>query len=257
VHDANFSSRPAACGVIHVAYNYQDMAFAPCGPRWRLLRKICNIHLFSTKALNEISILACEPARAGKSPVKLGQMLNMCNTNALALVLIGRREFGDGSRGVDPKADEFKQMVEELMVLSGALNIGDFIPALDWLDLQGIVSKMKKLHKKFDAFLNEIMDEPKLNGGDRGKHTDFLSKLLALVRIMLMAKVASIVMSKSRPCFLYVNLFTVGTDTTSSAVEFAMAGFIRHPTPSAEIKSNKNLIHLLGRTVLPLSTTWP
>lgn len=52
-HDANFSSRPPNAGAKHVAYNYQDLVFAPYGPRWRLLRKICALHLFSAKALDD------------------------------------------------------------------------------------------------------------------------------------------------------------------------------------------------------------
>lgn len=51
-HDANFSNRPPNSGAKHMAYNYQDMVFAPYGPRWRLLRKICSVHLFSAKALD-------------------------------------------------------------------------------------------------------------------------------------------------------------------------------------------------------------
>lgn len=53
VHDANFSSRPPNAGAKYVAYNYQDLVFAPYGPRWRLLRKICALHLFSAKALDD------------------------------------------------------------------------------------------------------------------------------------------------------------------------------------------------------------
>lgn len=52
-HDANFSSRPPNSGAKHIAYNYQDLVFAPYGPRWRMLRKICSVHLFSAKALDD------------------------------------------------------------------------------------------------------------------------------------------------------------------------------------------------------------
>lgn len=53
VHDAKFSSRPPNSGAKYLAYNYQDLVFAPYGPRWRMLRKICAVHLFSAKALDE------------------------------------------------------------------------------------------------------------------------------------------------------------------------------------------------------------
>ncbi|KAD5507817.1 hypothetical protein E3N88_15520 [Mikania micrantha] len=127
-HDANFASRPPNSGAKHIAYDYHDLVFAPYGPRWRMLRKICSVHLFSAKALDDFR--------------HVRQV---------------SRVFGDG----DPKADEFKDMVVELMVLAGEFNIGDFIPAVDWLDLQGVTKKMKKLHARFDSFLNTILEEHK------------------------------------------------------------------------------------------------
>lgn len=53
VHDANFSSRPPNSGAKYIAYNYQDLVFRPYGARWRQLRKISSVHLFSGKALDD------------------------------------------------------------------------------------------------------------------------------------------------------------------------------------------------------------
>jgi len=57
VHDANFSSRPPNTGAKYIAYNYQDLVFAPYGPRWRMLRKISSVHLFSNKVMEEFKHL--------------------------------------------------------------------------------------------------------------------------------------------------------------------------------------------------------
>ncbi|GAB2270089.1 Belongs to the cytochrome P450 [Dionaea muscipula] len=192
-HDANFSSRPPNSGAKHIAYNYQDLVFAPYGPRWRMLRKICSVHLFSTKALDdfrhvrqeEVGLLIKALSGAGRERVQLGQLLNVCTTNALARVMLGRRVFSDGIGKLDSKADEFKDMVVELMVLAGVFNIGDFVPALEWLDLQGVAAKMKRLHKRFDSFLGTILEEHKAVRGDpdhhkQQQHTDLLSTLLSL-----------------------------------------------------------------------------
>lgn len=103
--------------------------------------------------------------------VNLGQLLNMCTTNAIAHVMLGRRVFGD----------EFKSMLVELMVLAEVFKIGNFVPSLEWLDLQGVAKKMKKLHVRFNVFLREIHEEHKV-GVHRGaqSHTDLLSKLVSL-----------------------------------------------------------------------------
>lgn len=52
--------------------------------------------------------------------MRLGQMLNVCATNAIARVMIGRPVVGYGCDGGDVKAEEFKGMVVELMVLAGS-----------------------------------------------------------------------------------------------------------------------------------------
>ncbi|MED6173195.1 cytochrome P450, partial [Stylosanthes scabra] len=118
--------------------------------------------------------------------VNLGQLLNVCTTNALAKVMIGRRVFNDGNGGCDPRADEFKSMVVEVMVLAGVFNIGDFIPCLEWLDLQGVQAKMKKLHLRFDSFLTSILEEHKKNNNpnkSNEKHKDMLTTLLSLKEV--------------------------------------------------------------------------
>ncbi|PWA91853.1 flavonoid 3'-hydroxylase [Artemisia annua] len=167
VHDVNFASRPPNSGTKHLAYDYHNLVFAPYGPRWRLLRKICTVHLFSAKAVDdfrhvrqeEVAILTRILVSAANSPVQLGQLLHRQNC--------------------DRSANEFRDMVLELMVLAGEFNLGDFIPALDRFDIQGITKKMKKLHVRFDSFLSKIVEEHKMGHGGLG-HVDLLSTLVSL-----------------------------------------------------------------------------
>jgi flavonoid 3'-monooxygenase len=185
-HDANFSNRPPNSGAEHVAYNYQDLVFAPYGSRWRALRKLCALHLFSAKALDdlrgvregEVALMVRELARQGergRAAVALGQVANVCATNTLARATVGRRVFAvDGGEG----AREFKEMVVELMQLAGVFNVGDFVPALAWLDPQGVVGRMKRLHRRYDDMMNGIIRERK--AAEEGK--DMLSVLLARMR---------------------------------------------------------------------------
>lgn len=109
--------------------------------------------------------------------MNLGQLVNMCVVNALGREMIGRRLF---SAGADHKAEEFRSMVTEMMSLAGVFNIGDFVPAIDWLDLQGVGGKMKRLHKRFDVFLSSILEEHETTNGQEQKHTDMLSTLISL-----------------------------------------------------------------------------
>nr|BAT21088.1 flavonoid 3'-hydroxylase [Delphinium semibarbatum] len=234
VHDLNFSNRPPNSGAKCMTYNFQDLVFAPYGDKWRMLRKICAQHLFSSKALDdfqhvrqeEAGVLITSLANAGSEAVNLGQLLTVCTTNALSRALLGQKVFRDSSG--DKQSDDFKQMVVEMMVVAGVFNIGDFIPALEWLDLQGVASKMKKLHKQFDAFLSKCIVDHNAMVGEAGRatHTDLLSILIGMKENAdgEGGKLTDIEIKA-----LLLNLFSAGTDTSSSTVEWAIAEILRNP----------------------------
>ncbi|XP_027338962.1 flavonoid 3'-monooxygenase-like [Abrus precatorius] len=249
VNDANFSSRPPNAGAKYLTYNYQDLVFAPYGQRWRLLRKITSLHLFSAKALDEFKHLRQEEvarltrnlANSDSKAVNLGQLLNVCTTNALGRVMMGRRVFKDGNGGCDPRADEFKAMVVELMVLGGVFNVSDFIPSLEWLDLQGVQAKMKKIHKRFDAFLTSIIEEHS-SPSKSEKHKDLLSTLLSFKDA---PDDDENKLSNTEIKALLLNMFTAGTDTSSSTTEWAIAELIRNPKMMAKVQ--QELDSVVGR----------
>nr|AIY22747.1 flavonoid 3'-hydroxylase [Iochroma calycinum] len=258
-HDANFSSRPPNSGAKHLAYNYHDLVFAPYGPRWRMLRKICSVHLFSAKALDdfrhvrqeEVRTLTRALANASQKPVKLGQLLNVCTTNSLARVMLGKRVFADGTGGIDPQAEEFKSMVVEMMVLAGVFNIGDFIPALDWMDIQGVAGKMKKLHARFDAFLTSILEEHKGKRiGEMKEQGDLLSTLISLKNEDDDDNGGKLTDTEIKA--LLLNLFVAGTDTSSSTVEWAIAELIRNPRILAQVQ--QEIDKVVGRNRLVMES---
>ncbi|KAL5232044.1 hypothetical protein ABZP36_030820 [Zizania latifolia] len=265
--DANFSNRPPNSGAEHVAYNYQDLVFAPYGVRWRALRKLCALHLFSAKALDglravrerEIALMVRNLARQGVAQaVAIGQEANICATNTLARATIGRRVFAVyGSEG----AKEFKDMVVELMQLAGVFNVGDFVPALRWLDPQGVVAKMKRLHRRYDDMMNGFIKERKAGakpdglaaGGDDSN--DLLSVLLARMREEEQLDGHGEKITETDIKALLLNLFTAGTDTTSSTVEWALAELIRHPDVLAE--AQRELDAVVGKDRLVSESDLP
>jgi len=236
-HDAKFSSRPPNSGGEHMAYNYQDVVFAPYGPRWRAMRKVCAVNLFSARALDDLRGFRerearlmvrslADAAKAG-AVVALGKAANVCTTNALSRAAVGLRVFGsDGAR-------DFKEIVLEV---GGVLNVGDFVPALRWLDPQGVVAKMKKLHRRFDDMMNGIIAERRSGAvktaGEEEEEDgkDLLGLLLSMVqedRSLTGGEEDKITDTDVKA--LVLNLFVAGTETTSSIVEWAIAELIRHP----------------------------
>ncbi|XP_020105136.1 flavonoid 3'-monooxygenase-like [Ananas comosus] len=240
-HDANFSNRPPNSGAEHIAYSYRDLVFAPYGARWRALRKLCALHLFSGKALDdlrpirahEVGLMVRSLARwpggsgggssaAAAAAVNVGEAANICATNALARALLGRPVFEERE-----EAREFKEMVVELMRLAGVFNVGDFVPWIAWLDPQGVVKKMKRLHRRYDEFLDRLIAERRREEAVGGG--DFLGVLLSLTDQEPAGGQEEGRITDTDVKALLLNLFTAGTDTSSSTVEWALAELIRHP----------------------------
>ncbi|PKA59855.1 Flavonoid 3'-monooxygenase [Apostasia shenzhenica] len=261
VHDSNFSSRPPSSGAKHIAYNCQDLVFAPHGERWRTLRRMCALHLFSGRALERFRhVRAGEVARmvrglaAASSPegtvagVDVGGMVNACAANALGLAVVGRRVFDDADCG----AEEFEGMVVELMKVAGVFNVGDFVPCLDWLDLQGVVAKMKKLHRRFDEFLDKLIAEHRALTNER----DMLSMMIRLKKEEEEEEDRNGgMLTDTNIKALLLNLFTAGTDTTSSTVEWALAQLIREP--GLLFKAQNELDSVVGRARLVSESDLP
>ncbi|KAF4367371.1 hypothetical protein F8388_025789 [Cannabis sativa] len=106
----------------------------------------------------------------------------------------------------DPKG--FKEIIKELMYLGATPNLGDYIPFLAPLDLQGLTKRMKVVQKVFDEFFEGIIDEHiQSKAKDDHEAKDFVNDVL----------VGSI-------------------DTSSTAVEWAISELIKHPTTMKKLQ---------------------
>ncbi|KAL5582685.1 hypothetical protein UlMin_015127 [Ulmus minor] len=225
--DLNFSNRPPNAGATHLAYDAQDMVFADYGPRWKLLRKLSNLHMLGGKALDSWSKVR-EASMFGE-PVVVPEMLTYAMANMIGQVILSRRVFV--TKGSE--SNEFKDMVVDLMTSAGLFNIGDFIPSISWMDLQGIERGMKRLHTKFDVLLTKMIEEHSASAHERKGNPDFLDIVMDN-RDNSEGERLSITNIKA----LLLNLFTAGTDTSSSIIEWALAEMLKNPT----ILENRRLL---------------
>lgn len=244
--DLNFSNRPPNAGATHLAYNSQDMVFADYGPRWKLLRKLSNLHMLGGKALEDWTHVRsielghmlramCEASSRGEAVV-VPEMLTYAMANMIGQIILSRRVFE--TKGSE--SNEFKDMVVELMTSAGYFNIGDFIPSIAWMDLQGIERGMKKLHRRFDVLLTKMIEEHMSTTHQRKGKPDFLDVIMAN-RDNSEGEKLSITNIKA----LLLNLFTAGTDTSSSIIEWSMAEMVKNPTIMK--KAHDEMDKVIGR----------
>ncbi|KAK1575852.1 hypothetical protein Q3G72_008893 [Acer saccharum] len=167
-NDVIFASRPKTAAGKYTTYNYSDITWSPYGPYWRQARKMCLMELFSVKRLEsfeyirveELKLLLRDLYKSCGKPTMLKDHLSDVSLNVISRMVLGKKyteEDHDQNEVVTPQ--EFKEMLDELFLLNGVLDIGDSIPWLAFLDLQGYIKRMKILAKKFDRFLEHVLDE--------------------------------------------------------------------------------------------------
>ncbi|XP_039137055.1 flavonoid 3'-monooxygenase CYP75B137-like [Dioscorea cayenensis subsp. rotundata] len=260
--DTNFCNRPQFTIGEYMGYGYRAPGSMPYGPGWLMFRRLCNIHLFSNKALDdlrhvreeEVSLLARKFVQAKDTSitvgVEVGKELNACAANALTRALFRRRVFEEDN---GPDVEEFKKVLEENLKLATGLNIEDFFPWIKALDVRGFVAKLKRLHRWYDNTLTKIIDEHKskpkiaIEGEAEGK--DLLSVLLRLKDADVKDKETdNYKLTDTDIKALLTDLFIGGTDTTSLMVEWALVELIRHPDILAA--AQKELDSIVGQSRL-------
>ena len=177
-HDLSFSSRPQLLAGKYLTYDYTGMGTAPYSPYWRQARKICVMELLSPKRLDQFEYMRVEERKlflhdmfkSCSKPVQLKDRLYMLNLSTMSRMVLGKRYTEEDENNiVTPK--EFTEMLEELFLVHGTLDLGDAIPWLAPLDLQGHVKRMKDVNRKLDRFYEHILDERyarKKSGKDQG-----------------------------------------------------------------------------------------
>lgn len=157
-HDQKFASRPQLATGKFFGYNYSSVVFCPSGPHFRRMKKIYTTELLSptkvelshcTRREEVQALLRCvlksskDAATDGHatSGVDVTSMVLDYNLNIMGSMVLGRKRLFAGADTGSPKvpmeAEDFKSFVIAAPRLVGLFNIGDYIPALRWLDLQG------------------------------------------------------------------------------------------------------------------------
>ncbi|XP_054817838.1 trimethyltridecatetraene synthase-like [Prosopis cineraria] len=173
-HGFTFSSRPQTSAGKYTAYNYSSILWAPYGPHWRQARKICNTKLFSHKSLESYEYIRKEEMKSilkklftsSGTTILLKDYLYTLSLNNISRMALGKngdsyvyRSFLFGEITIRARQGQFRKLLDEFSLLNTFVNIGDLIPWINFLDLQGYMKRMKDFSMKFDRFLEHVLDE--------------------------------------------------------------------------------------------------
>ncbi|KAK8941859.1 Flavonoid 3'-monooxygenase [Platanthera guangdongensis] len=241
-HDVAFAGRPKLAAGNHTAYNYSDITWSDYGPYWRQARKMCITELFSARRLDSYETIRSGELRgllhrlfdAAGEPILLKDHLSTLSLNVISRMVLGRRYLDpttddDASAPPPPVSpEEFKKMLDELFLLNGVLNIGDSIPWLNFLDLQGYIRRMKAVGRKLDRFLEVVIDEHiarRVKEGDKFAPRDMVDVLIHFAENPTL----DVEFNRSSLKAFTQDLIAGGTESSAVTVEWAMSELLRKP----------------------------
>ncbi|KAL2472417.1 Cytochrome [Abeliophyllum distichum] len=235
-HDPCFADRPQTIALKIMWYDYIDIAFAPYGNYWRQMRKICIIELLSPKNVRSFgSIRNDEVSRLIKYiRSSLGQPINLNEkTTSLTSSITCRAAFGK----VCKDSGTFIKLMNKAIELAGGLVIADFFPSskivntLSWSKIRLLMMRCK-MDVILDNILNEHKDSISKRNGEFGNE-DLVDVLL---RVKESGELDLPINDANIKAIIY-DIFTGGTETSSSTINWTMAELIKNPRVMAKAQA--------------------
>jgi len=242
-HDLAFADRPPAAWGAIIAYNYKGIVHTPYGPYWRMARKLCATELFSARLVDAFEPVRAEETRAltrdlfecAGAAVPVRELLMGFTMRSILRMALG--EKWPGSYGSAAEGEVFRRSLEEAFAVSGAVsNVGEWMPWLAWLDVQGLTRRMRRVHAVVDRFSEQILDEhqedrPRAGAGGFAAR-DLVDVLLRLAEDG-QDEPAETRLTRAGVKAIVQDIISGGTETAAVTMEWAMAELLRHPAAMA------------------------
>ncbi|XP_031259423.1 cytochrome P450 93A3-like [Pistacia vera] len=257
-YDTCLCGRPKSIAINYLSYGLDGFLFADYGPYWRFLKKLCVSDLLGGRTLNRFLPVRSEEVRrfinfmlrkANESEaVNVGGALTRLTNN-----VISRMTMSQKCSNNEEEDDEVRKLVKAVFELIGKMNLADFIWFCKKLDLQGFEKKAKEVRDKFDSMMERIIKEheearriKRETGGDDEDDAvkDFLDILLEVAE----DESSEIKLSRENIKSFILEIFSAGTDTSASTMEWALAELINHPDAMKKAREEIDLV--VGRSRL-------
>ncbi|KAL3715709.1 hypothetical protein ACJRO7_007449 [Eucalyptus globulus] len=225
--------------------NEGSIITAQYGPHWRMLRRLSTTEFFVARRLDATESVRSrcvdrmvrfieDAGESGTKSIDVGRFFFL-----MAFNLIGNLMFSKDL--LDPKSKrgaKFFYHAGKVMELAGKPNVADFLPILRWLDPQGIRRNTQfHVERAFEIagqFIKERMESMREGEVAEDRRKDFLDVLLEFRGDG--AEEPSKFSSRTINVIVF-EMFTAGTDTTTSTLEWAMAELLHNPHTLAKVQS--------------------
>ncbi|KAA8517014.1 hypothetical protein F0562_017168 [Nyssa sinensis] len=236
-HEISFSNRPQLAVVKYLTYGSQDFSFAPYGPYWKFMKKLCMSELLGGRTLDLLlpvrgdeikrfieSLL--KKANAGEA-VNVGGELARVTNNVISRMIMSERCSEN-----ENDAGEVRKLVQETTELTGKFNLSDSIWFCKNLDLQGFGKRLKDVRDRFDEMMERIIkehQEARMRKKKIGDGGDAVKDVLDILLDISEDESSEIKLTKENIKAFILNVFVAGTDTSSITIEWALSELVNHP----------------------------
>ncbi|XP_010557192.1 PREDICTED: cytochrome P450 71A1-like [Tarenaya hassleriana] len=230
IHDPDFSNRPIFYASHLFAYKARDIVFCPYGDAWRQSRKICLLHLLSSKMVKELRSIRDEEiaemvreidrliARGSKTVVNINVLLYDLAVNVICTSAAGGKSY----------VAAYKALLRDAQKLAAQFCFEDVFPWLGWVDgLTGYRANVRHSFGDLDRLLEQIIRDQseKIAANVKPHRKNFA---YALVRLQREGKL-DIELDLDNIKGILQSMLAAATDTVPSNMEWAMAELLRHP----------------------------
>ncbi|KAL3640399.1 hypothetical protein CASFOL_015367 [Castilleja foliolosa] len=234
--DPACADRPESIATKTMWYNNTDIGFSQYNEYWRQMRKICVLELLSSKNVKSFgSIRVDETARLVRSLESLGpgEAVNLTDKiYKLSSIITCRAAFGEVLRDKDMLID----LTKKASTMAGGLELADLFPSFKLLHfLSWNKYKLMSMHNKLDAVLSVLVEEHRIKPreGDQFGTENIVDVLLRMQK----NKELKCPITDDNIKAVIFDMFSGGTDTSSSTIDWAMVELMKNPRVMKKVQS--------------------
>ncbi|KAH6760682.1 hypothetical protein C2S52_008663 [Perilla frutescens var. hirtella] len=231
--DPDCADRPDSIGTKIMWYGYAGLAFTPYGEHWRQMRKICILELLSARNVKSFGFIRqVEVSRLVESlRSSSGQVVNLtAKVFDLTSSTTCRAAFGK----VMKDRDALIEMVREAVTMAAGFEVADLFPSSKLLNvLCWNRYKLLRMRRRLDRILDEIVEEHRFKQSGEFGGEDIVDVLLRMQRD---SELQFPITNQNIKAIIF-DMFSAGTETTSSAIDWAMAELMRNPVEMEKVQA--------------------
>ncbi|KAJ0792325.1 putative premnaspirodiene oxygenase [Helianthus annuus] len=229
-HDLNFADRPSVYASSVICNGATNFTFAAYGDFWRRVRKICTQELLSPMRVQSFGPTREEEVSKFIKSISehIGSQINLSERIfSLTYGITAKAAFGKKCKD----EELFIALVKDASAAAAGFNISDLFPSATLLPLvTGFKAKLEKIRDRFQEIAGNIIEEHKIkkvasNVDVSNEDEDFVDVLMRFEE----CGDVKFPLSEANIKAIILDIFTGGSETSSTTVEWAMSEMLKHP----------------------------